>query len=813
MSSSPRLLAPATLAAALTLGLLGAPLASAAQLPATLAAPAAPVPATLPVINEVESNGDDTDWVELGNPSDAELDVSGLILTDAEPAKKDHAYTLPAGSIIPAKGLLLVDGAQGDRPGFPFGLGGEDAVKLYAAGTDVTAADATPLVEYAWTAHAPVTYGRCPDLTGDFAPTTRSTKGTPNDCSSPLVINEVVSNGGDPDDWVELYNTGAAAVDPNGLVLTDSEPEKAGHRYTLAGLDPVPAGGFLRLDVAQFGFGLGKADAVRLLGQDGAPVDEYAWQEHAATSYGRCPDGSGDFALTQRVTPGAANACGEQGGGDGISASPWPGGQSVTALDAADETRGDWSGIDHEPGSQGAPGALWVVQNGDGELYRLDSSDAGVSWQRTRGYELRYADGTGTVDAEGVTVTSGGSAAGVYVSSERDNDAKSISRPAVLRYDLPTGDTGSAALEPAAGTPVLKASAEWNLAADFPGLGANSGLEGVTWIPDTWLTANAIADERTGAVYSPADYPGHGDGLFAVGVEGTGGVYLYALMDDGGFARIATIDSGFDVVADLQFDAERDALWVVCDDACNGRIAVFSPRAAQAETQGTTTAAPVSAVRGAQAVQAEGAADAAADGPRVFTRTALYERPADTQNYGNEGFAIADLSQCKNGAVPTFYADDNNTDGHSLRTGTLAATCPEPETPVDPETPGDGGADNGGNGTDPGTDDGADDGAGDGSEGNGTNGSEGSGTGAESGTESGSNTEAGTGNGSEANGTNGDAGSNTEAGTEPSGQAAGEAADTGLAHTGSASAPWLLTAGGLVAAGALLLALRVRRRA
>ncbi|WP_394163080.1 esterase-like activity of phytase family protein [Galactobacter valiniphilus] len=764
MSSQPRASAPtaraqvpAVLAATLALILLPAPLAA-----ATPAAPA-PAGAVVPVINEVESNGDDTDWVELGNPGDAPLDVSGLILTDAEPAKKDHAYMLPAGSVIPAKGLLVVDGVQGDRPGFPFGLGGEDSVRLYSAGMDVKAADASPLVEYSWTAHAAVTFGRCPDLTGAFATTTRSTKGAPNDCSSPLVINEIVSDAGDPDDWVELYNTGTGAADPNGLVLTDAEPDKAGHRYTLTGLDPIPAGGFLRLDTAQFGFGLGKADAVRLLGVDGTVVDEHAWQAHAATSSGRCPDGSGEFGLTERVTPGAANACSEQGGGDGVSASPWPGGDTVRALDTVDETRGDWSGIDHEPGAAGAPGALWVVQNGDGELYRLDSADAGASWERTRGYELRYPDGAGTVDAEGVTVTSGGSAAGLYVSSERDNDVKGVSRPSVLRYALPAADSGSAARPAVGGTPVLKAAAEWNLAADFPGLRANSGLEGITWIPDAWLTGHSFLDERTGAAYRPANYPGHGEGLFAVGVEGTGQVYLYALMDDGAFARIASIDSDFDVVADLQFDAEREALWVACDDACNGRIAVFSPREGAA-------ASPA-------AVAAATARVAAAAATQSFTRTALYERPAQTQNFGNEGFALADASQCVDGAVPTFYVDDNNTDGHSLRTGTLAATCPDPETPVGPETPVDP-VDPETPGTEvPGTDDGG---------------------------EKGSTPDDAT------DGSQPEAGSEAETDDDIAAQAGGT--DT-LARTGAATTPWLLAAGGLLAAGLTLLALGWRRRA
>lgn len=510
-------LLPATPAQAAT------PTATTAATSEAAATPSAAARASAaPVFNEVESNGDDTDWVELGNPTDSTLDLSGYVFTDSEPEK--HQYVLPQGSTVSPGGLLLVNQTQHGDPGFDFGLGGEDAVRLYAPDTDLEqVTSATPVVEYSWTEHAQVTYGRCPDLTGETQDTTASTPGEPNDCS------------------------------------------------------------------------------------------------------------------TATAPPASA-------------ATPWPGGTTTTALDQVDEDRGDWSGIDVEPDADGGPGTLWVVQNGDGELYELTSDDDGASWDVTHRYRLRYPDGTGTVDAEGVTVTTAGSGAGIYVSSERDNDAKNTSRPSVLRYELPSAGTDGTTQE-------LRAADEWNLAADFPGLGANSGLEGVTWIPDSWLTSHAVTDARTGAPYDAASVPDHGDGLFAVAVEGTAGVYLYALQADGGAQRVAAIDSGFDIVADVQFDAERDQLWVVCDDACEGEIATFAVH----------------------------------DG--VFARDALYARPADADNDANEGFALAPLSRCVDGVVPTYYVDDNNTDGHSLRTGTLTATCPTqgsstpvPTDPTDPST-------------------------------------------------------------------------------------------------------------------------------
>src|SRR5690606_32414879 len=156
---------------------------------------------------------------------------------------------------------------------------------------------------------------------------------------------------------------------------------------------------------------------------DGVVLDEYSWTAHAATTYGRCPDGTGAFATTTAPTKGAANQCAGI-----LTPSPWPGGQDVVTIDAEGDYEGDLSGIDADGD------VLWAVENGNGILHRLVPSDDGwaqdSAW--TGGRTLRYPDGTGTVDAEGVTAVPGGA---VYVSSERNNDESSTSRPAVLQYD------------------------------------------------------------------------------------------------------------------------------------------------------------------------------------------------------------------------------------------------------------------------------------------------------------------------------------------------------------------------------------------
>ena len=77
-------------------------------------------------------------------------------------------------------------------------------------------------------------------------------------------INEVESNGGTPVDWIELVNTGTAAVDVSGLKLKDSDDT---HSFVVVpGGTTIAAGGFYAVDVdVTGGFGLGGADTARLV--------------------------------------------------------------------------------------------------------------------------------------------------------------------------------------------------------------------------------------------------------------------------------------------------------------------------------------------------------------------------------------------------------------------------------------------------------------------------------------------------------------------------------------------------------------------
>jgi len=388
------------------------------------------------------------------------------------------------------------------------------------------------------------------------------------------------------------------------------------------------------LDEALFGFGLGSADSARLFDVDGTTlIDSYSWTAHAATTYGRCPDGTGAFVTTATPTKGAANSCSGSGTSTtaaGSGASPWPGDAAVQTADNLNTFGGNLSGLAYEGSGSAAPGILWGARNGPGALFRLVFN--GTAWvpDPTNGWSagkaLRYPDGTGEPDAEGLTIGGPSSASGMYVSAERNNTANGVSRNSILRYD-PTGPGTS-----------LNATNEWNLIADLPATGANLGLEAVTWVPDAFLVTQGLFDESKNHAYNPAEYANHGTGLFFVGLEANGMVYAFALDHvGGGFTRLATISSGLTGVMDLQLDRDLNDLWAVCDDGCSGRSTVLRINPSTGR----------------------------------FGIAFLFDRPAGMPNLNNEGFAIASATECVNNRKPVYWADDSETGGHALRSGNL----------------------------------------------------------------------------------------------------------------------------------------------
>ena len=87
--------------------------------------------------------------------------------------------------------------------------------------------------------------------------------------------------------------------------------------WTVSGVDaftahevfaPIGARDFLLVRL-NFPLGLSGVNAVHLFSGFGVLVDGFAWTTPPATSFGRCPDGAGDFATTTAASFGSSNLC------------------------------------------------------------------------------------------------------------------------------------------------------------------------------------------------------------------------------------------------------------------------------------------------------------------------------------------------------------------------------------------------------------------------------------------------------------------------------------------------------------------------
>jgi len=320
---------------------------------------------------------------------------------------------------------------------------------------------------------------------------------------------------------------------------------------------------------------------------------------------------------------------------------PWPGSSPARVADAAGALGGNVSGL-----APSGPDGLWAVRDAPGELLALDRS--GDGWTRRPGWEgdrpLRYPDGHAGPDAEAVTTVAGDPGA-VYVGAERDNSASSSRRNSVLRFST-------------AGVGALQATTEWRLDDLVPGTGANTGIEGLAWVPDDVLVAAGLRD-LAGRAYVPSSYPAHRDGLFVVGVEQRGDLLVVALTDDGRATLVTTITTGLASVMEVHWHDETGELWALCDDNCDGTATVLRPA-------GTG-----------------------------YAVAAVLQPPSGSASLNDEGFVRLG---CRDGRSAVVWSDDGATGGHTLRESALpcgavgavpaaavaATTSPAAVTPGDP---------------------------------------------------------------------------------------------------------------------------------
>lgn len=310
----------------------------------------------------------------------------------------------------------------------------------------------------------------------------------------------------------------------------------------------------------------------------------------------------------------------------------WPTTNTVVTADASNAFGGNMSGLFYQPAAPQAA-VLWAVQNSPSKLYSLTWNGSIYAKTTTNnwgsGKTLRYPNGTGAPDAEGVTKAESTSPA-VYVATERDD--KGANRFSVLRYD--TSATGT----------TLNATNEWNLTSDLPVVSStNLGLEAIAWVPDSYLQAKQFKDENTNMAYDPANYPWHGTGLFLVGLENNGQIYAYALNQNGSsYVRVATFASGHSKIMGMTFDRDNGVLWAYCDNNCSNRSHLL-------------------------------AVDTVVGSPTFgkFIVRKAYNRPSSMSNINNEDIAIAPETECVSNLKTFLWVDDSETSGHAIRRGTI----------------------------------------------------------------------------------------------------------------------------------------------
>jgi LPXTG-motif cell wall-anchored protein len=524
--------------------------------------------------------------------------------------------------------------------------------------------------------------------TSRFAPA----GGTPD--WSNVRINEVSSdNGATPvADAVELLNTGSTDVNIAGWLQIDSGAASAATAFSAKLADGtattvIPAHQYVYFSSTK---GLGSSgDSVKVYLPDGAggtagtlvdSVDYTAGEagtdttnEFGAGAFARCPDGIGGFASVATKSFGASNATACQavltnpatgGGGTPLTCQPeapsgtgtlpatalaptaWPGSATVAVSDAQcawQTTTGpegrDVSGLVFDPANANV---LYSVKNKswvfrmvkDNGLWVPDTTNG---W--SNGKEIFFPGSTDSAtnqpDSEGMTIGADGA---LYVTTERNNADNTNPLNSILRFDPTQPGTQ------------LVATDQWNLTAEFPELHAgnkteaNLGFEGVTFVPDSYLTTNGFVDQSTGNTYRPADYPQHGTGLYFSALENDGKLYAYALNSDHSFHRVAVVDTGMGHVMDVQFNADTQRIWALCDNTCGVTSTVLKVDQAGAIV------------------------------PQV-----VYSKPAGLPVNNLEGFALAPNSTCVAGTKEVVWSDDgiygtgtgSATEGHALYSGRI----------------------------------------------------------------------------------------------------------------------------------------------
>lgn len=271
------------------------------------------VGAPLILMNEIYSRGtaEDPDWVEVYNASDVAVDITDYAIYDAggqTGAKPKLKF--PSGSVVPAKGFLVIVTDIGGDTGFGLSSAGEEIWLENASGSliDNIAFGAMDVTQ---------SWGRNPDGGLEWALLNTVTRGSANSTTLPdpvLFINEIYSRGDalNPD-WIEIYNSSPFDANVSGYKVYDADGHSgAKPKLEIPAGTVIPAKGFFVVvtdNGSAAGFGLSSnGEQVWLERNFGSVIDEVIFPAlQVGQSFGRYPDGSATLQVFNVVTRGSAN--------------------------------------------------------------------------------------------------------------------------------------------------------------------------------------------------------------------------------------------------------------------------------------------------------------------------------------------------------------------------------------------------------------------------------------------------------------------------------------------------------------------------
>lgn len=278
----------------------------------------------------------------------------------------------------------------------------------------------------------------------------------------------------------------------------------------------------------------------------------------------------------------------------------WPGEswENATALGSlrSEFSNGDISGAHWNDDTQ----TLWVTDNKEESIWSLVRNGNSFSVDKS-------FDASG--DLEGITQTSDNSV--IFVMNEESDRIQS--------YNTSNGSSIQS----------------WDLSDDLPSHGSDDkdGPEGITFVPNEWLTASGFRD-NSGSLYSQSQYDF--GGLFFVAHQNGGGVYVFDLNNSGSYTFVGEYDTSADESSGLAFDSSTGKLYI------------------SHNTDGNT-------------LEISDLSSSSSSGHRKFSNTSQFKAP----NGSNlEGFAISPARASDGSAQETwvFYADDdgNTDDGNAI---------------------------------------------------------------------------------------------------------------------------------------------------